>query len=331
MPGFNDAHQHLLPFGMALTEIDLRPEVASTMHDLLERVGQQARTLVPGAWLVGGRYDHFKLAEKRHPTREELDKAAPDTPVYLRRACGHVGMANSRALALAGISDDTPDPAGGEIERAGGRVTGLLKENAQKLVNAVIPKRTRAELVNAIEAGGKCLLAHGVTSVMDAMVGGFHGYDELQAYREAHATGRLPVRSYLSLTGGPGGIQARAHGEGLMTGDGDDMLTIGSIKLFTDGSIGGKTAAMNAPYVCDCGNRGMFIYPDGDLDDLVATYHRQGYQVSLHAIGDAAIGQAIAAVARAQTAHKSPDRRHRIEHGGFTTPAQVTQMLQLGM
>ena len=149
---------------------------------------------------------------------------------------------------------------------------------------------------------------------MDAGLGLRQNFDDYRAYEAAYKAGRLPVRVYLALTGGPNGVQAEAHAAGLMTAGGDEHFKIGPVKLFTDGSAGGKTAAMTLPYICACDNKGLFVYEDRDLQDWVATYHDQGYQVALHAIGDAAIDQALEAVEKAVAKGGAEGRRHRIEH-----------------
>jgi predicted amidohydrolase YtcJ len=331
VPGFNDAHQHILALGLALNEIDLRAGEVRTLAELLRRVRARAAATPAGAWIVGGRYDHFELDVRRHPTREELDAAAPDTPVFLKRTCGHMGVANSPALRAAGIDAQTSQPPGGHIERVDGRLTGLLQERALELMARAMPRLDRETLVQGIEAGGRMLLGQGITSVMDAGAGLKQGMDDYEAFVAARQSGRLPVRAYVALTGGPNGIQDKALARGIATGLGDDRLRVGPVKLFADGSAGGLTAAMTTPYRCGCDKRGMFIWTDSQLDEMVARYHAAGLQLAIHAIGDAAIGQAIAAIGKAARAGSTIGRRHRIEHCGFATEAQTAAMRSLGM
>ena len=139
VPGFCDAHMHLLPLGLAQREVDVRPETAPDMAALLDRVRERAQSLTPGAWVYGRGYDHHLIPERRHPSRDDLDRAAPDHPVYLKRCCGHMAVANSRALEIAGIDETTPQPEGGNIECRDGRLTGLFQERAMGLVTTVIP------------------------------------------------------------------------------------------------------------------------------------------------------------------------------------------------
>lgn len=330
-PGINDGHQHLLPFGMGLRQVDLSASEVKTLDEVLARVKAFVDKAKPGEWIFGGRYDHFHLDIKRHPFREELDKVAPNNPVYIKRTCGHMGVANSMALKLAGIDETTPQPTGGFIETQNGRLTGLMQERAQELVTKAMPPLPIADLVRGIEEGGKVFQSYGITSVMDAGVGLVQGYDHYLAYQEARRQRRLPVRTYMSLTGGPAGIMDKALPQGLKTGVGDEFLKVGSVKLFTDGSAGGKTAAMRHPYKCSCGSIGIFIYSDGELNDWVAKYNELGYQLSIHAIGDAAIDQAVNAVEAANAKNPVAGKRHRIEHCGFTTPDQIASMKRLGM
>ncbi|MCP5151021.1 MAG: amidohydrolase family protein [Ectothiorhodospiraceae bacterium] len=330
-PGINDGHQHMLSVGMALEEVDLRPARVRTLDDVLAAIAAKIAASPPGAWIFGGRYDHFHLDIGRHPFREELDRVSPDNPVFIKRTCGHMGVANTRALAAAGIDEHAANPPGGNIERQNGRLTGLLQERAQELVSKVMPALPVDTLVGGIEAAGKLFLSQGITSVMDAAVGMRQGFDHYLAFSQARREGRMGVRVYLSFTGGPAGIEETALANGLVTGAGDEMLKAGSVKLFTDGSAGGRTAAMRDPYRCSCGNTGMLLYEDADLDAFVDRYNRAGWQVSIHAIGDAAIDQALDAIERAD--HHAPvaARRHRIEHCGFTTPDQIARMKRLGV
>lgn len=330
-PGINDGHQHLLPFGMGLRQVDLSASEVKTLDEVLARVKAFVDKAKPGEWIFGGRYDHFHLDVKRHPFREELDKVSPNNPVYIKRTCGHMGVANSMALKLAGIDEKTPQPTGGFIETQNGRLTGLMQERAQELVTRAMPPLPIADLVRGIEEGGNVFRSYGITSVMDAGVGLVQGYDHYLAYQEARRQRRLPVRTYMSLTGGPAGVMDKAFPQGLMTGVGDEYLKVGSVKLFTDGSAGGKTAAMRHPYKCSCGSIGIFIYSDGELNDWVEKYNALGYQLSIHAIGDAAIDQAVNAVEAANAKNPVAGKRHRVEHCGFTTPDQIAAMKRLGM
>ncbi|MCR9255526.1 MAG: amidohydrolase [Alphaproteobacteria bacterium] len=331
IPGINDGHQHPLSLGLALFQIDLRPSEVTTLDAFLARVKEKADGTRQGDWVFGGRYDHFQLDAGRHPHRLELDRVAPNTPVFLKRTCGHMGVANTRALELAGITVDTPDPEGGHIEKDETGLTGLLQERAQEVVMKAMPKEDPGHLVDALEAAGKLFLEHGITSVLDAAIGFYNDYGHLVAFQDAYRQGRLPVRSYLAILGGPAGIEPIAREHGMMHGFGDPMLKIGTAKLFGDGSAGGKTAAMVEPYLGEPDNKGIFIYSDEEMERYIAQYHEAGWQIMVHAIGDACIEQVLTAYEKADRIAPVKGRRHRIEHCGFVTPDQNRRMKALGL
>jgi len=331
-PGLIDNHLHLIATGIAMGHVDATPAAAPTLAALMARISERAAATPKGAWVRGRGYDQVKLDTGRHPTREDLDRAAPDHPVLLTRACGHVSIANSRALELAGITEATPVPEGGVIGLTDGRLNGLLAENAQNLVKAVMPEATTEELIDGIERGGRHLLSFGITSCMDAAVGHVAGFAEIQAYEMAKLAGRLPVRVWLTLLGDPGvSIVEDCWRAGLLSGKGDDMLRVGGVKVFLDGSAGGRTAWMTKPYKGEPDNIGVQMLPDDVVYAAVKDYHDRGYQMVCHAIGDGAIEQLITAYEKALVGNPDPDRRHRIEHCGFSTPEQHARMKAAGI
>jgi len=330
-PGLCDSHMHLLPYGVIMGHVDVRPASAPTLDALLEKVRQRASATPPGQWIQGRGYDQFELDVRRHPLREELDAVAPHHPVAIVRACGHVTICNSMALRLAGIDESTPVPQGGAIEQRDGRLTGLLAETGRDRLKAVLPEPTDEELVQAIDDAGRACLSYGITSVMDAGVGMRAGYREVAAYRTAQRLRRLPVRTTQCLLGGPGGIVEQAYADGVVTGVGDSMLRVGPVKIFTDGSAGGRTAAMTKPYVGEPETTGLMLLHDNEMNDLVHDYHARGYQLAVHAIGDAAIEQTLNAFELALEAMPDPDRRHRIEHAGYARADQNARMKHLGV
>lgn len=330
-PGLYEAHLHLLPLGLTMKELDIRPRFVRTLDGLLEMIAQAAAKAKPGEWILARGYDHFELDVKRHPHRTELDRAAPNNPVYIVRACGHLSVANSLALKLAGVDEKTPVPAGGAIEQVNGVLTGLMAENGRDAVKKVIPDPTDEELVAAIERAGRYCNSFGITSVMDAAVGMRSRYREVAAYRTAQRTGRLPVRTNMCLLGGHNGIVEQCFADGLVTGAGDDWLSVGPVKIFTDGSAGGRTAAMSLPYLGEPETTGIFCLTDDEMDALTRDYHAKGYQLAVHAIGDAAIEQTLNAMENGLNDHPDADRRHRIEHCGFNSKEQIARMVRLGI
>ena len=331
-PGLNDSHLHLVSLGMTMGWVDSRPEAAPTLEALLGAIASRAATAKPGEWILSRGYDQTKLDTGRHPYREELDRAAPNNPVMVVRTCGHIAICNSEALRLGGIDEKSVAPQGGLIEQQNGRLTGMLAENARAPVQAAIPAATEEDIISGIERGGQYLLSLGITSCMDAAVGQKGGFREIAAYHRAKRDGRLPVRTWLTLLGDDGrSIVPQCYEAGLISGTGDDMLMIGGVKLFLDGSAGGRTAWMTEPYLGDDETTGVWMWEDAELERMVLDAHVKGYQLVCHAIGDAAIEQLITAYEKALAAHPDPDRRHRIEHCGFSTAAQHERMVKAGI
>jgi predicted amidohydrolase YtcJ len=303
-----------------------------TLASMVEAIAARAAQTTKGDWVLARGYDQVKLDTGVHPTRADLDRAAPDHPVLVTRACGHVAIANSKALDLAGVSESTPTPDGGVIGMAGNRLNGLLAENAIGLVRAAIPELPEERLIDAIEMGGRLLLSFGITSTMDAAVGHVAGLPEIRAYELAKLAGRLPVRVWLTLLGDPGkSIVEDCWKMGLVSGAGDDMLRVGAVKIFLDGSAGGRTAWMTAPYKDEPENFGVQMLPDEQVFALVQDYHDKGYALACHAIGDGAIEQIITAYEKTLAASPDPERRHRVEHCGYPSDAQNRRMKAAGI
>ncbi len=330
IPAFNEAHMHLLPHGLALAGVNLRAEEVRTLDELLRRLRDAAQAAPRGAWVQGRGYDHAELDIVRHPTAEELDAAAPDNPVFITRTCGHMGVANTAAMRMAGVGHNTPDPEGGVIERRGGALTGLFQERAMRLVRDAIPPPSHADLVAAIERAGRHLASLGFASATDMNVGMIAGMAEVEAYHDAHRSGRSLLRMWQVLAANPEGIAEAAIEAGLRPMGGDDMLRWGAVKVFADGSAGGLTAAFFDPYLP--GGTGVFTFPDDTIHALLRRYHEAGWQLDIHAIGDAAIEQVLRGMETADTpAHPFVGRRHRIEHCGFVTPDQRRRMKARGI
>lgn len=330
LPGFNDNHTHPISYGIGLSLIDARPVAQPTLAGLQDAFraaeanganGQGGR----GGWLLARGYDDSRLDVRRHPTRLELDAATGGRPAFLTRTCGHLGVANSAALALAGITSTTADPEGGQIDRdAHGEPTGLLRETAMRLVQDQIPRTTRAGMKDALRAAGERFLAYGITSVGEASI---RTSDELASYQELAREGALPVRVFTMMLIDDT-LDALAS-LGMSTGFGDDWLRIGPAKLFQDGSGGGRTAAMFTDYVNDPGNRGITIYEQDGLDERFTRAHAAGFQLAAHAIGDRAITMILDAYEKALAQSPKADHRFRIEHCGMCTPEIIDRMARM--
>ncbi|HXH09310.1 MAG TPA: amidohydrolase, partial [Alphaproteobacteria bacterium] len=317
LPGFIDAHCHLAGLGMAMGSIDCKAPGMQSIEALQKAVHERTATQPVGTWIRGRGYDQTRLRERRHPTRDDWDAVAPHHPVIFTRTCGHIASVNSRALQLAGISDRTPDPPGGRYDRDGGRNLGVAYETAQTpLQMAAMPsaEEFRTALVRAADA----YLAAGCTSVHDA--GGLVGpaFGPCQTLVEA---GRLKLRIYAFAT-----VNSLQHpvmgvlGAGLRTGFGDERLRLGAFKVMTDGSSSGPTAATREPYTSNCQDCGILYWDQDGLDDLLGRAHRQGFQCTVHAVGDRAIEQTLNALARAQCEYPREGLRHRIEHCAICPP-----------
>ncbi|HET9016897.1 MAG TPA: amidohydrolase family protein, partial [Thermomicrobiaceae bacterium] len=196
-PAFNDAHCHPMSVGFSLRQIDAGTPPNATVGDIVARVAARVREVPAGTWVLARGYDQARLAENRHPSRHDLDPISPDHPVLVVRACGHIGVVNSRALAIAGIDRGTPDPEGGTIDRdEHGEPTGVVREAALKLAREAIALPGAEQIADALRAAGRRYLSEGVTSVAEAGIG---RDAELQAYQTLARAGELPVRTYLMM------------------------------------------------------------------------------------------------------------------------------------
>jgi len=328
LPGFNEAHNHMLMFGRSLAQVDCRAPGCGTIVELQRRVAARAAEIPNGDWVLGRGYDDQSLAERRHPTRDDLDAVAPDHPVVITNASGHLCVANTCALALAGITRTTAPPEGGDIVHdADGTPTGLLLETAQGLVTDLIPEPTEDDLVEALGRCAERYLAAGITSSADASV---HTNTQFRAFQRAMATGANPLRTTLML---------REHllphliETGIRTGFGSDRLRCGPIKLFIDGSLIGRTAAVSQPFLHDPdpNNLGLTMMSESVFQGYVMEAHAAGWQIAVHAIGDRGIEMVLDAYERALTAHPRADHRHRIEHCGILRPDLIARIAQLGV
>jgi predicted amidohydrolase YtcJ len=338
IPGFHDAHNHMIGFGLSLAEVDLR---AGSLDELYARVAARAADTPPGEWVTGAGYDQNHLGA--HPHRDALDRVAPGRRVWLKHTSGHMCVVNSLVLADLGIDASAPHVDGGLVAAdAGGRPTGLLEERAQALVGGLTRPYPLATLADAVAAAAQAYLREGLTSVTEAGIGGGwvgHSPVELAAYVAAREQGRLPVRVELMvvsdalrpLAAHPSdGIEAGLD-LGLRTGFGDDWLRLGPMKVFTDGSLVGRTAAMTDPYEGEPGNRGYLQADAGQLTAAIIAAHRAGWRVAAHAIGDRAIDLALDAFGAAAARYPRRDQRHRIEHFAAARPGQVARAAALGV
>ena len=338
LPGFHDAHDHMAGYGLQLSMVDLsqplRPDVGSIVAALAERARQEA----PGGWVKGAGYDNNKLPGGRHPTRADLDRVSTDQLVFARHTSGHMCVVNSRVLELLGIDRYTPDPAGGHIDRdPDGEPTGLLQETAFHLVTDRFYPYPVSELVSALEAASRVYVREGITSHTEAGIG-YLSPLELLAFRSASDEGRLRVRSTLMVAAtvledieGDSDEHFFGLAQGVRTGWGDERVRIGPIKMFSDGSLIGRTAALRRPYEGSSDNIGFFATPEETLRDWILKGHASGWQIAVHAIGDRAVSFIMDCYEEAQRLHPRRDPRHRIEHCGIIGPEMLERIRRLGV
>jgi predicted amidohydrolase YtcJ len=329
LPGFDDAHAHLLAGGLALSQLDLA--AARTSGEIEDAVRLWAGTHPEQEWVLGRgwRYDAFAGGL---PTRQLLDQLVPDRPAYLLSADGHTGWANSRALKLAGITRRSTPPANGTIVKdTRGEPTGVLRASAMSLVNAVMPQPDRDDRLAALRAAIAEAHRNGVTSVQN-MSG---SPDELQLYDELRRAGDLDLRVYPAIT-----VSADVPSDELDRLEqlrdryaNDPVLKMGAVTLTVDGAISAQTAAMLEPYGTDHGDTGSPLVNAERLNRLVAELDRRGWQVVLHAAGDRAVRMGLDAFehAAAENAAPSRGRRHRIEHVENVDPADMPRFARLGV
>jgi predicted amidohydrolase YtcJ len=328
VPGFNDAHVHFASGSAALAKIDLLD--ATTTGRIAEKVGAYAASHPEQPWVLGRGW-YYTAFPGGLPTRQQLDAIVPDRPAYLTAYDGHSGWANTAALAAAGITRSTPNPKNGVIVKdAGGEPTGVLKESAMALMRGVVPAPDRAERLSAILTGIREAHRLGVTSVQSAS----GDADELSLWQELRRTNDLRLRMYHAVSAAPGFTEADAERLEVVRGQfpDDPVLKAGAVKLVADGVIETHTAAMLAPY----SNRpttGMPNFTQAELNRIVATFDRRGWQIWIHAIGDGGTRMSLDALEAAAKANPAParGRRHRIEHIETIDPADVPRFGALGV
>jgi predicted amidohydrolase YtcJ len=328
LPGFIDAHVHMGAFGTNKLGIDCKARKLGSIGAIKAAIRECASITPPGTWIRAHGYDHTRLEEQRHPSRWDLDEAAPDHPVIVVRTCVHIAAANSRALELAGIGDDTPDPPGGRYERSDGRNAGIAIDAAIGPLLAA-SGYSRAEFKHALQLANQDFLTAGITSCHDA---GAMSDQQIPALLECVRESSIDVRVYFMVWLALGIKQGLDYLDtGLFTGFGNDKLRLGPFKVMTDGASSGPTAATRHPYTsmpCSCG---ILYYEQDELNDLVERAHTAGFQVTAHTVGDRAIEMMLNAYERVLAMHPRADHRHRLEHCAICPPDLVARIARLGV
>jgi predicted amidohydrolase YtcJ len=347
MPGFNDAHTHMAAAGQQKLAVDL--DNVPSLAAMQAKIREYAATLAPGQWILGGGWDHTKWASKKLPTRQDLDAVTGDHPAYLERTDGHIAVVNTAALRAAHITAATQAPAGSQIDVEAGSLTGIVREGpALALVQQVIPKPSPEMRRKALMVAINDALSHGVTSVQD-----FSDYDDFLALEAMEQEGSLHLRfsEWLAFELPIGVLDSRRAEHS----SDDNLLHLGMLKAFMDGSLGSRTAAMFEPYSDDPNNSGIPRYDQGKLNEMSAQRAADGFQLGFHAIGDLANDMALNAFAAAEqvarpanalpppanpdadvvtSAPKTPsprDLRFRIEHAQVVSPGAFQRFHDLGV
>ena len=319
VPGFVDGHVHFLWGGDGLASVQLRD--APTPQAFTDRIAAFAADLKPGEWILNGTWDHENWGGEL-PRRDWIDAVTPDNPVWITRLDGHMALANSRALAIAGVTADTEDVSGGTIVRdADGAPTGVLKDNAMDLVARAVPAPSPAQLDRMLDAAMTHVAAQGVTTVHDMA-----DFDSLATYRRAHAGGtlRTRIRSFVPLA-----EWQRLADDVAANGRGDAWLATGGLKGFMDGSLGSHTAAFFEPFTDAPEDRGLLVNEPAEVEAWVRAADERGLQVAVHAIGDRAISLLLDIFQRVAAEHGPRDRRFRIEHAQHIHPDDVGRFAEL--
>ncbi len=325
-PGLSDAHCHLYGLGKSLEAANLRG--AKSEQEAAQMAAKAATELQPGEWVTGRGWDQNLWTGQNFPNRSTLDALFPKRPVALRRVDGHALWANSVALSIAGIDRNTPDPDGGSIERdAKGRPTGVFIDNAMDLVESKLPKPTEATIKRRILAAAHLAASTGVTSVHEMGISD----TVVSVYRGLASEGRLPLRVYGLLAGDSAMVATLADRVPEVDRDGTQFFVLRAIKLFADGALGSRGAALLTPYSDDADNHGLWVTEAAELRESALLVAKAGWQLGVHAIGDSANHAVLNAFQAAGAAHPETDLRFRVEHAQVLTKDDIPRFARLGV
>lgn len=328
IPGMVDAHGHVSGLGTALAVVDLTG--ASSYDEIIARVVAKAKTVTAGTWITGRGWDQNRWGNTAFPTHDKLTAALPNHPVALTRVDGHALLANKRAMDAAGLSAATRDPSGGHIERAAdGAPSGVFVDNAQALVQRVVPNPTRDEQKKQIQAAIAEAHKWGLTGVHDAG----EGQEVLDIFEELGKAGQLNFRLYAMISGGrdESALLDKWFARGPQSGLYGGMLWIRSIKLYADGALGSRGAALLDPYTDDAKNSGLILTPPDYIKAVAVKALKTGFQVNTHAIGDRGNRVALDLYEAALKEVPTADHRFRVEHAQIVDHADIPRFVTLGV
>ncbi|MEK5391382.1 amidohydrolase [Margalitia sp. FSL K6-0131] len=332
LPGFIDAHLHLTIYGTNLLGVSCIAPHIHSVEDILRDLHKKAHETPKGHWVRAWGFNENLLTEKRFPTKEELDQVSTEHPIVIIRTCNHTSIANTLALEIAGISENTKNPEGGIIERnQDGSLTGKLMENAHmQLFNYA--SYTNEEMRKGMKLASEEFIQAGITSVHDAGAYG-EGSEALRIMQQAINAHEIKVRVYAiigSLTNSHDFVQKMVEA-GPITGLGNERFKIGPAKVFTDGSSTGPTIATREPYHHNHHDYGLIYYSQEELDRILGEAHKKGFQITAHAQGDKAIEMLLNCFEKALSESPRENHRHRIEHAGIASPDLQERMQKLGV
>ena len=321
VPGFIDSHVHFVDGGFRLSSVQLRD--AKTPGEFIARIKAFAASAPAGAWITGGDWDHERWGGEL-PRRDWIDSVTPNNPVWVNRLDGHMALANSAALRAAKVTRATRDIAGGTIVRtSNGDPTGVLKDNAMSVVDAVMPSPPAELEDRALDAAMAYVAAQGVTTVHN-----MGSWGDLAVFERAHKAGRLRTRIYAAV---PLATWEKLRDTVAARGRGDAWLRIGGLKGFVDGSLGSHTAAMLQPFTDAPSDTGLFVNTHENLYSWTSGADKAGLHVIVHAIGDRAIRDQLDIFERVEKENGPRDRRFRIEHAQHIAPPDIPRFAKLGV
>lgn len=331
LPGFNDGHMHFLNYAIQknnvhITNIDSIENLISTTQTFIEE-----KSIPSGQWIVSRGWNDNLFKEKRLPCRYDLDKISTDHPIFFSRICGHIAVVNSKALEFLNITSSSQNPKGGIIDKDQGVPTGILRENALNLVSNILPPMSVGQIKDTLKSAFDDALSCGITTIQTEDLTHCKSLRNLiTAYRELEETNELPLRFILQLNLNTDELLNEAKDLNLRSNTGSDFLKIGPVKLFQDGSLGGRTAAMLEPFN-DEAHKGVLIYSQEELDNLVLKANDFGFQLTIHAIGDRACTSVLASYEKLINKTKINNLRPTIVHAQFTNNDILNQFNTLGV
>jgi len=321
MPGLTDAHGHLYGLGLSLDTVNVVG--AASFDEVVAKVRERAQRAAPGEWIIGRGWDQNRWPDKQFPTAAPLDAAIPDHPVWIRRVDGHAGVANTAAIRAAGVTAATPDPEGGRILRdAKGNPTGVFIDGAQHLIDSKVPPPSAELRKSRVLAAAQKIAENGLTEMHDA------GAEQstITAIQQLIDEHKFPIRVYVMLTDDAALLDSWLTRKPLI-GYGD-RLTVRSVKMYADGALGSRGAAMLAPYSDDPSNTGLLVSKEEHMRDVAKRARAAGYQANTHAIGDRGVRNVIDAY---EQAGATPADRFRIEHFQIVAPEDFPRLAKHGI